>query len=183
MRPAAVVAAAMCLHAHASVADAPLLRPNRDVDVTYRAAAANQPEHRVRWLARQILRIDPPGTGLYVIIDYMARRMSVVRVATRSVVEMAAPDSMTEVLGGKGAGSYVRHGEATVAGLGCTEWQTQDRQQRPALVCLTSDGVPLRGGTLDQTLVSAVPVTYAPQNTALFHIPEDYTVHTVRGTP
>lgn len=161
-------------------ADQPLLRPSRDVDVTYRAAAAGdgqEIEQRVRWLAAaQTMRIDPPSPGLHVIIDYVARRMSVVRDATRSVVEMPAPDGVG-VIGGAAATSFVRRGEATVAGRPCTEWQTLDTEARPAVVCITEDGVLLRAGTADQVRVSAVAVRYEPQDPAAFQIPTDYVRH------
>ncbi len=175
------LAAVLCLCAAGP--DRPLLRPSRDVDITYRAAAASQVEQRVRWLAAsQIMRIDPPGPGVYVIIDYVARRMSMVRDATKSVVEMAAPDSIGEVMGTGGSAGYVRRGEATVAGLACTEWQTVDRDSRPALVCITADGVLLRASTPDQPLVSAVSVNYAPQDPAAFRVPADY-VHRAARAP
>jgi hypothetical protein len=160
-------------------AQQPLLRPSRDVDVTYRAAAGDGQavEQRVRWLAAaQTMRIDPPSPGLHVIIDYVARRMSVVRDATRSVVEMPAPDGVG-VIGGKAAGSFVRRGEATVAGRSCTEWQTLDTDGHPAVVCITEDGVLLRAGTADEVRVSAVAVRYEPQDAAAFQIPADYVRH------
>ena len=164
-----------------ALADQPLLRPSRDVDVTYRAAApqgGKEIEQRVRWLAAsQTMRIDPPSPDLHVIIDYVARRMSVVRDATRSVVEMAAPDSMTDVMGGEAATAFVRRGEATVAGRPCVEWQTLDRGAHPALVCITEDGVLLRAGTTQLARVSAVSVRYAPQDPAAFRVPADYVRH------
>ncbi len=67
-------------------------------------------------------RIDPPAPRLHVIIDYAARRMSVVGDATRSVLKMA--------VGGSAATSFVRRGEAAVAGRVCTEWQTLDPAAR-----------------------------------------------------
>ena len=76
--------------------------------------------------------IDPPAPMLHVIIDYVARRMSVVRDATRSVLEMAAPDNMANMVGGGAATSFVRRGGATVAGRICTEWQMLDRAPRQA---------------------------------------------------
>ncbi|MEJ0019270.1 MAG: hypothetical protein WDN25_22485 [Acetobacteraceae bacterium] len=168
------LAAAAWAPAHA---DQPLLRPASDVDVTYRAATppGSRPfEQRVRWMAlAQIMRIDPPTAGVHVIIDYPAKRMSVVRDATRSVIEMAAPDSIAGALGSGGTG-YVRRGQATVAGRPCTEWQTQDRDAHVALVCITEDGVLLRAGTSDQVRVSAVSVRYAPQDPEAFRVPPDY---------
>ena len=178
MRRVAVLA--LCVAwawASQALADQPLLRPSRDVDVTYRAAApkgGKEIEQRVRWLAAsQTMRIDPPSPDLHVIIDYVARRMSVVRDATRSVVEMAAPDSMTEMIAGK-PGAFARRGETTVAGRACTEWQTQDRDAHPVVVCITDDGVLLRASSAAQVRVSAVSVHYAPQDPQEFRIPPDY---------
>jgi len=103
MRPAAtsVLVACLAVAAVPGLADQPRLRPNRDVDVTYRATGAGplpdgrRLDQRVRWLAAsQTMRIDPPTAGLYVIVDYAAKRMSVVREATRSVVDMAAPEGV-----------------------------------------------------------------------------------------
>jgi hypothetical protein len=173
-----VVLAVCALPVSPGHADQPLLRPSRDVDVTYRAAATpggTVLEQRVRWLAAvQIMRIDPPVPGLHVIIDYVARRMSVVRDTTRSVVEMAAPDGAVGTMSDNVARSVVRRGEATVAGRACTEWQMPDRNAHPVLVCITDDGVLLRAGTPDQVRVSAVSVQYAPQDSALFRVPKDY---------
>ena len=169
--------AALCC-ALPAAADQPLLRPTSDVDVLYRAVARGGAaiEQRVRWLAAaQTMRIDPPGRDLHVIVDYAARRMSVVQDATRSVTEMAAPNSVTDVLGGRpSAATYTRRGQATVAGRPCTEWQTQDREAHPALICITPDGVMLRAGTPEEVRVSAVSVQYAPQDPAAFRIPPDY---------
>jgi hypothetical protein len=107
--------------------------------VTYRAGAPQRGaaiEQRVRWLAAtQIMRIDPPSPELHVIIDYVARRMSVVRDATRSMVEVPAPDNLANMIGGNAATSSVRRAEVQV---------------------------------------SAVPVEYAPQGPAVFHVSSDY---------
>ena len=69
-----------------------------------------------------------------------------------------------------------------MAGQACTEWQTQDREARPALVCITEDGVLLRAGTADQVRVSAVAVRYAPQDPAAFRVPADYVRHSAQAT-
>jgi hypothetical protein len=176
LRRAAVLALAACLLAPRAFADGPKLRPTRDVEVIYRSEAGPQPlEQRVRWDAEaQTMRIDPPTTGLYVIIDYLTRRMSVVHEAEKSVIEMAAPAGMANVPGEQAPGSFVRQGEATVGGLGCTVWQTVDRTGQPAEVCVTDDGVLLRAGSAGRTLVAAVKVEYAPQDASLFRVPADY---------
>jgi hypothetical protein len=181
----AVILALCATWAPPVLADQPLLLPSHDVDVTYRSDSTRggtTVEQRVRWLAAsQTMRIDPPTPGLHVIIDYVARRMSVVRDATRSVVEMAAPDGMAGMTGGK-VGAFVRRGEKTVAGRACTEWQTQDRDAHPVFVCITDDGVLLRAGSSEQVRVSAMSVHYAPQDPQEFRIPPDY-VRRAPGAP
>jgi len=190
MQPAVIAILALCLVASAApaFADAPLLRPTRDVDITYRATAPaamqdNAPdskrlEQRVRWqAASQIMRIDPPSPGVFVIIDYVARHMSMVRQADRSVMDMAAPDDMVGVAGNPATGNYTRDGEATVAGLPCTDWQTQGRDGQPVTLCITADGVMLRAAIDGHTLITAISVQYAPQDPAEFRVPPDYAHH------
>ncbi|HTI81996.1 MAG TPA: hypothetical protein VL614_16220 [Acetobacteraceae bacterium] len=166
----------------AALGDEPLLRPTHDVDVIYRATAGTQVlQQRVRWsVAAQSMRIDPPTTGVYVIIDYLTRRMSVVHDQEKSVVEMAAPAGVAGVPGSGAAGAFVRRGEAVVDGFGCVAWNTTDRTGKPADVCITSDGVLLQASAQGRTLVSAVKVQYAQQDPALFRVPTDYT-HRVLG--
>jgi hypothetical protein len=189
MRAAGVACVALALFAVAPAGlaehgeqEKPRLRPTRDVDVTYTAAQAEgRLVQRVRWLASaQTMRIDPPTRGLYVIIDYVARRMSVVRDANRSVIDMAAPRDMTQLGGNPGGGAYVRRGEDSVAGVACTVWETMDRDGGRTLACITADGVLLRANAAGQTLVTATEVQYAPQDPAAFHVPADY-VHRSAG--
>jgi hypothetical protein len=161
----------------AAVAEQPLLRPSRDVSIVYRAAGPQGTvvEQRVRWLASsQIERIDPPDHNLHVIIDHIARRMSVVNDAARSVMETATSDGMREMPAAQPQGSYARLGQGSVAGRSCTEWQALDRLGHEARVCVTNDGVLLRAGTPDAVRVTAVSVDYAPQDAAAFRIPADY---------
>ncbi len=162
--------------------DRPRLRPSSDVDVTYRSTAgaakpnAGPLEQRVRWLAATgTMRIDPPTPGMYVIIDYLARRMSVVRVADHSAIDMAAPESIGGIAGAPTNGTYIRRGEDMVAGVNCTDWETTGRGGQRVLACITADGVLLRVRAGSQTLVTATAVHYAPQDPAAFKVPPDYT--------
>lgn len=162
-------------------AERPLLRPAKDVEVTYRVSNPAAPRdapplvQRTYWrVAAQVMRIDPPTPGLYVIIDYLARRMSVVREEDRSVIDMAAPDGMAGLTGGSGAHTYMRRSDDAVAGIGCTNWETTDRNGRRTLACITADGVMLRVSSGGQTLAIATSVRYAPPDPALFRIPSDY---------
>jgi hypothetical protein len=171
-----LVALLLAGQAHGAPGDEPLLLPTHDVDVTYRSTAGTQVlQQRMRWsVATQSMRIDPPTTGVYVIIDYLTRRMSVVHDQEKSVVDMAAPAGMANVPGSTPAGKFVRRGDAVVDGVDCREWDTTDRTGQPADICVTNDGVLLRAGAQGHPLVSAVNVQYGPQDPALFRVPADY---------
>ena len=170
---AGTAALALC---GAAGAEGPVLRPLHDVDVTYRLdAGGGGPLHeRLRWDAgSQRLRIDPPAPGLYVIVDLVARRMSTVRMAERTVIEMAAPDNVTG-MPNSAVASAVRQGADTVAGLACIDWDMTDAAGEPARLCLTADGVLLRAQAGGRTLLSAETVHYGPVDAAVFEVPAGY---------
>jgi hypothetical protein len=172
-----VVAGALAVVLCAAADDAhPVLRPIRSVDVTYALDGGSGTilHERLRWDAgAQLLRVDPPTPGLYVIIDLAARRMSTVRTAEKAVIEMAAPASVTGMADSAAAGA-VRQGSDTVAGLACTEWDMTDAAGQAARVCLTEDGVLLRARMGDRTLLRAEVVQYGPLDPSVFQIPADY---------
>jgi hypothetical protein len=159
-----------------AAAERPVLRPTRDVDVTYTLDAGSGAalHERLRWAAAaQQLRVDPPTPGLYVIIDFAARRMSTVRLAERTVIEMAAPDNVTG-MPDSAATAAVRQNTDTVAGLACTDWDMTDAAGGVARLCLTDDGVLLRARADGRTLLSAESVHYGPLDADLFRVPPGY---------
>jgi hypothetical protein len=172
-----VLAGALAVSPRAAApAERPLLRPIHDVDVTYTldAGGGTIVHERLRWdAAAQELRIDPPTPGLYVIIDFPARRMSTVRTAERVVIDMAAPDNVTGMPDSAAAGA-VRRGTDTVAGLPCTEWDLTDAAGEVASLCLTDDGVLLRARAGARTLLNAETVRYGPLDAGLFQVPAGY---------
>jgi len=162
--------------------EAPPLIPTRDVDVTYTIAGAQGAglTERLRWDAQgHRLRVDPPGHGIYMITDYTAHRMSVVREADRSIIEAPAPAA---ALGGNPHAPYQRQGAGSVAGLDCTDWATVDTDLHPVVVCVTADGVLLRARRGERTVLTASRVAYGPQDPALFRLPADYR-HTPAARP
>jgi hypothetical protein len=166
----------LAIAAHAE--QQPLLKPTRDVDVTYRIGEGAGMQQRMRWLAsRQIMRVDPPTPGIHVIIDYAAGRMSVVRDQERLVVDMKAPGGVAGAPAA--AASYERRKEDMVAGVPCTDWQATNSEGASALTCITADGILLRVRSGEHVLASAVSVTYAPQDAAAFAVPTDYTRRSV----
>ncbi len=177
MRHRRIAAGALALWLCAAAdGERPLLRPTHDVDVIYALDAGDGTtvRERLRWDAvTQKLRVDPPTAGLYVIIDLAARRMSTVRLAERTVIEMAAPDNVTGMPNGAAAAA-VRRGTDTVARLACTEWDMTDAAGEPARLCLTDDGVLLRARAGGRTLLSAETVRYGPLDADLFQVPAGY---------
>jgi len=161
-------------------ADGPVLVPTRDVAVTYRMDAGGRMlEQRMRWsAAAKRMRVDPPTPGIFVLIDYVAHRMEVVREPERSFVEMAAPATLP----GMGApatesrgGGYVRGGADEVLGMACTDWTTRDSKDRVTEICVTADGVLLRVRVDGRVRADAARVEYGPQDPALFQLPQGYT--------
>ena len=159
----------------AAAADKPLLIPSRDVSVTYRTAQGGQVlEQRMRWSAQaRRMRIDPPSAGMFVIIDYDARRIAIVRDPDRSVVEMDAPPTLPG-LGAPAAGHYSPGASDLVAGLRCMEWTIAAAAGPPTSICVTSDGVVLRVRIGGRVAATASDVTYGVQDAKLFRIPEGY---------
>lgn len=161
----------------ASADDRPPTLPMRDVDVTYivptPAGAARQ---RLRFSAlRQKLRIDPPGGGLYVVIDFLAGRMFTVREADRSVIEMAAPKAW---MPGLGHAHYARRNATVVSGVSCTEWQTTDSEGHDVRICFDDDGVMIRATTQtpagEATLALATALSREAQSPVTFLVPTSY---------
>lgn len=167
---------ALLLATPALAADRPPTIPQRDVDVVYQVAQPAQGgpvlTQRMRWsVASGLLRVDPPSPGLYMIVDYPAKRMSVVKPADQAVLDIptAGPG-----LPGAPAGTYTAQGSAVVAGLACTDWQTLDGAGQATVLCLTADGVMLRASQQGRTLLEATAVTYGRQDPAAFVPPAGF---------
>lgn len=168
------LALALLLPFSAQAEDRPLTQPTRDVDVVYLVAGPSNPlAQRMRWgVTAGKLRVDPPSAGMYVIIDTASHSVQAVREGDHSVVTMAAgPATMPGVAQG---GAFTRSGDANVAGLACTIWQTRDTSGRKVLACLTPDGVLLRVEADGLVLLEALTVTFAPLPEAVFRVPDDY---------
>ncbi len=176
LRLLGVLAAPILMVHGVMAAEHPPITPQRDVDVTYAIASpkdgAPALTQRMRWsVAGGRLRVDPPTGGLYMIVDYRAKRMAVVKPADRAVLDVSTAGPG---LPGAPGGEYVRGSEGHVAGLACTDWQTDDAAGQPTLICLTPDGVMLRASQSGHVLLEAVTVKYGPQDLAAFIPPEGF---------
>ena len=178
-----VLALAVLLAAPAVAQDRPPVRPTRDVDVTYRSTTGGQViEQRSRFAAdAQKMRLDTPTPGVYMLMDYRAKTLSMVSDGDRSALDMRSPDMPTP--GVDESGVYTRRGEDQVAGYACTEWETRDRSGQPALACFTADGVMLRARRGTQILAVAIRVAYGQIDPAVFTIPPAYSHVASRRAP
>jgi hypothetical protein len=158
-------------------ADAPpAIQPTRDVDVTYKVPVGGKDMallQRLRFsAAARKQRVDLPTSGNWMVLDFAAHRLSMVRDESHEIVDMPAPPA------GSTAG-FARVGPANVAGLPCTEWRTRDTRGAQTVACYTDDGVLLQARNENAVLMQAVTVNYDTQNESIFALPETYT----RTTP
>jgi hypothetical protein len=154
-------------------ADSPPTTPSRDVDVVY--AMGRGLHQRMRWdVTNHLLRVDPPVEGLFMVVDYRAGHMALVRPAEHAVLEVPGTSPLATL--GLADGNWQRAGTDQVVGLPCTEWHTRDVAGQDAQLCLTEDGVLLRASAASGVLAQAEQVQYVRSDPALFQIPPDYQV-------
>ncbi|WP_419896821.1 hypothetical protein [Roseomonas sp. USHLN139] len=155
------------------------LRPQRDVAVTYRLTTGNRPPQTVTasWLTTaQRLRVEPPGLPGWILLDLPSSQARMVMDSTRMVVRLPGkgPWPMLDRL--PPGARMTAAGSATVAGLRCTNWQVASREGNGE-VCLTADGVMLRGSGVhdgQQGSLEATAVAYGAQDPARFQVPPGY---------
>lgn len=183
----AFVAALLLVPLRASPAAAqerPPVPPTRDVAVTYRvsgAAAQAIPGGvpgalRLTWNAgAQALRVEADGRSQSMLVDVRARSATVLDQGTRTALVLPARARDLQALTLDGA-RLTRRGRDSVAGHACTLYDVQSDRGRGTL-CLTADGVPLRGGGEVNGKPGgfvATAVAYGPQPAEAFRTPPGY---------
>ena len=163
---------------------APRIRPARDVAVIYRVdgdatrlvpGGLNGPVILSWDAAGQRLRAESQGRGQVALIDLRAHTGQAIDTSLRIVLPLPIRANDLQPLTLEGA-NLVATGRDTVAGLPCTTYSFGGAQN-PGTVCLTPDGVPLRGqGTVQgrQGSFVATSVRYAPLPDNLFVVPAGY---------
>jgi hypothetical protein len=181
---ASALAVAMAITAQAQAQTGPAkLFPSRDVTVAYRVLGANSPqmprEVTIATLAAEgRLRLDARnlagGMAAWGLTDRRTGRTELVMDTMRVV--MPSPLRQEEVL------KYIRlaetarlarAGNGSYAGHGCTNWRWEHEGRR-GTICLTQDGVMLRGADDAGQGLEATRVDYAPQDPMRFRVPEGY---------
>lgn len=170
---AALMAAPLAALPATANADAPSrIQPTRDVTVTYRVLSdtttpAGMPRPtslRISFAAGGTrVRVEPGNGPMYLLLDRSAQRLTIVMPPQHSLMDLPYDPSRDPQRLAADA-RFTRRGEATVAGLRCTEWDVRTRDGT-GTACLTTDGVLLRGsGAVSQHHggIEATEVSYAP---------------------
>ena len=162
----------------------PMVQPTRDVTVAYTvsgAAADAIPGGvdgplRLSWDAKgQRLRVDAGSRPQAVILDLAKRSATLLDSALRAAVPLPVRDRDLQSLALGGA-RMTRRGQDSVAGLACINWDVQ-APKRAGTVCLTPDGVVLRGeGDVNgrHGSFAASSVRYGAVAPDLFAVPPGY---------
>jgi hypothetical protein len=155
----------------------PPVQPLRDVDITYKVPVPGVNVsvilQRVRFSAAlHMQRLDLPTSGNWMLLDFAAHKMAMVRDQSHEIVEVPAPESAG--LPGAGAG-FTRLGPSTVTGIPCTEWRTRDNRGQEMVACYTDDGVMLRASNVNGLMMEAIAVKYGTEPAGVFALPAGYT--------
>jgi hypothetical protein len=169
-------AAAFLLAAAPALAESPpAVQPRRDVDVTYKVPVGGKDVallQRLRFSASlHKQRVDLPTSGNWMVLDYGAHTLSVIRDETREIVDLPAPETATQ----PGAAGFAKLGPASIAGFACTEWRTRDTRGNETIACYTADGVLLQARNDTAVMMQAVTIAYGPQPDSTFTLPPGYT--------
>jgi hypothetical protein len=168
----------------AAAQPAPRIRPSRDVVVTYQVdgqalslvPGGIQGPVTLSWdAAGERLRAEVAGRSQVALIDLHSHAGQAIDTTLRIVLPLPIRQQDLQPLTLDGA-RLVPAGKDQVAGLACNRY-TFDSPQGPGTVCLTPDGVPLRG----QGSVSGKPgsfaataVHYGPIPAERFTVPPGY---------
>jgi len=152
------------------------LRPVRDVAVTYRVQGGNQTPRMVAvaWLATaQRIRVEPPDLPGWVLADLARNEALLVMEAQGMALRLPASDVLPLLDGIPPGTRLAPRGSGVVAGHRCDIWQVS-RQDAEGAVCLTKDGVILRGEGARggrRGRLEATHVAYGRQDPARFQLP------------
>jgi Domain of unknown function (DUF4412) len=182
-------------------ADRPKLVPTRDVEVEYRttgtprgpmgapmggptggstsgADANGRGTLTIHFTSNgNRIRVEGMNGRGYAIVDRAAGRVIIVMTERRMYMEL--PHDMSNDPNGLAAmeaATFNKIGTETIAGIGCTLYETTVKERKGKL-CLADDGVWLHsvsGDPANPRELEAVKVTYATQPTSLFEPPAGF---------
>ena len=161
----------------------PRTQPTRDVIVTYRVEGQAQNlvpggipgPLRLSWdAAGQRVRAEAEGRTQVALLDLKNHTSQAIDTTLRVVLPLPLKASDLQPLTLEGA-RLIPRGRETIAGLACISYTVQ--ATTPGSVCLTPDGVPLRGqGDISGKpgTFTATAVQYGHLSPDLFEVPRGY---------
>ncbi len=166
----------------ARAAELPRFLPLHDAAITYRTSGSDPllpASVTIRYAAgTERLRVEGGPIG-YVLVDRAQERVELVMPQPRLVIELPPGGGITDgFLLGPGL-DFTRAGADRVLGRACTLYDvTADRGRAHGRVCLTSDGLLLRGEGQGRdgrnAGIEAVSVAQVAQPPGLFTLPDGY---------
>lgn len=161
----------------------PLIMPTHDVVVEYHSrgmVAGPQGTLTSTVMVRfagngDRLRVDGPYGGVYALVDVDDARLIMVMPDKRLYVDQPADPDLIALLQANDP-DFQKIGTDRIAGFDCTDYDA-DINGHSGQVCLTDDGILLRASIDDPDRhpeLEAVNVSYAPQPSDLFEIPEGF---------
>jgi hypothetical protein len=176
MRPA-LLALSLLAAAPALAQDRPpQMTPTRDVTVTYRLTGAGEGQtlRMTHAAGPGLVRTELPGGVGWGVVDLRGGQGFLVMEPMRAIVPMPAGQVQPGVA--SPSARFTRSGTARIAGLDCMLWNVED-QGRSGQLCLTVDGVMLRGSGAAsgrQGGLEATEVRFGRVDPALFQRPAGY---------
>ncbi len=166
----------------AQASDAPRYLPRRDAAITYRTEGSDAsvpPSFTVRYFsAADRLRIEGGALG-YVLVDRTMERVDFVMPQPKLVIEMPPGGGITPGFILSDQFQFERQGADKVLGRPCTVYNVTAPRAH-GVVCLTSDGLLLRGEGQGRdgrrARIEATSVTMATQPAGLFTPPDNYRI-------
>ncbi|WP_127102819.1 MULTISPECIES: hypothetical protein [unclassified Asaia] len=155
----------------------PYVTPRVDVDVTYQAVGPDGQSYsqRMRWnAAHWQQRLDMETTGLIMLTDYRAHRLSVVDVRTKSFTVSGAPDAQFSPPGTRATGHWAKGAGDQVAGQACTHWVSIDTDGQNGDFCYTDNGVMMSASHEGKPVIRAISYVETPQGPEIFKEPEGF---------
>ena len=165
----------------AAQGDHPRYLPSHDVAVTYSVdrQSSGAPKQAHMWYSAGTdrLRLETPNQKGFVLIDRVAKTMTVVMAPQRIYFQTPLDPDMAVGFLLNGQMKFARAGTQTIAGHGCTMWNVES-PRATGTVCVTDDGVLLSGRGRDKDGsgggLQATEVSYGPQPPTLFVPPADF---------
>ncbi|GAB6853627.1 hypothetical protein [Asaia astilbis] len=155
----------------------PYVTPQLDVDVTYDASGSDGQiyRQRMRWnAAHWQQRLDMETTGLIMLTDYRAHRLSVVDVHAKTFTVSGAPDAQFAPPGQRAVGQWVKGAQDRVANQPCTHWTTVDTDGQTGDFCYSDAGVLLSASRGAIPVIKAIAYSETPQGPEVFKEPAGF---------